>query len=119
MSDSDKNLVQKEEKNWVTIFLFSWDINEISVDNMFSVVNNYINDNNINKVILNLYWLKYINSKFIWYIVDIFSNIEDNWWKMAITNCNAEVKDILWLVWLTTIIDLYNNTDEAVEAISK
>lgn len=55
-------------------------------------------------MIFNLWELKYLNSRSIGYIADIFSNLEDNNSQMYISNCDEGVKDVLELVWITTII---------------
>jgi anti-anti-sigma factor len=62
--------------------------------------------------------LKYLNSKSIGYIADIYSNIEDNNWKMFISNCSEWVKDILDLVWITVIIPTVDDQDEAIAKMS-
>ena len=62
--------------------------------------------------------LKYLNSKSIWYIADVFSNIEENDSQMYISNCTDWVKDILELVWITQIIPTVDDVSEAVSAMS-
>jgi anti-anti-sigma factor len=62
--------------------------------------------------------LKYLNSKSIWYIADVFSNIEDTNGQMVISNCSEWVKDILELVGITTIIPTVDDEKEAIETIS-
>jgi len=62
--------------------------------------------------------LKYLNSKSIGYIADVFSNIEDNEGQMHISNCSEGVKDILELVGITTIVPTVDTEEEAVKAMS-
>jgi anti-anti-sigma factor len=62
--------------------------------------------------------LKYLNSKSIGYIADVFSNVEDNNGKMYISNCSEGVKDILELVGITTIIPTFDDQKEAIEKMS-
>ena len=70
------------------------------------------------KIIFKLTNLKYLNSKSIWYIADVFSNIEENDSQMYISNCTDWVKDILELVWITQIIPTVDDVSEAISAMS-
>ena len=70
------------------------------------------------KIIFNLANLKYLNSKSIWYIADIYSNIEESEGQMYISNCDEGVKDVLELVGITTIIPTVDTVTEAITAMS-
>ena len=112
--------VNKKEENWVLIFEFNWELDETNADKQFKNVYEQIGDfSSESKIIFNLKWLKYLNSKSIWYIADVFSNIEDVEWEMYITNCSEWVKDILELVGITTIIETLDDISEAMEKIKK
>jgi len=111
--------VNKKEQNWITIFEFSWELDETNADKQFKIIYEQIGDfTEDSKIIFNLKWLKYLNSKSIGYIADVFSNIEDAEWEMYITNCSEWVKDILELVWITTIIETLDDISEAIEKIN-
>lgn len=110
--------VNKKEQNWVLIFEFSWELDETNADKTFTSVNAEIWDFSDKKIIFNLSNLKYLNSKSIWYIADIYSNIEENSWEMYISNCDEWVKDVLELVWITTIIPTVDTVEEALTALS-
>lgn len=109
--------VNKKEENWILIFEFTWELDETNADKTFNSLYNEIWDFSDKKIILNLKGLKYLNSKSIGYIADIFSNVEDNEWKMYISNCDEWVKDVLELVGITTIIPTVDSEKEAIEAI--
>ena len=109
--------VNKKIENGINIFEFSWELDETNADKTFKTIYDDIWDFNWKKIIFNLSWLKYINSKSIWYIADVFSNIEDANWQMYISNCSEWVKDILDLVWITTIIPTVDKEKEAIESI--
>ena len=47
----------------------------------------------------------------------IFSNLEDNNGQMYISNCDEGVKDVLELVWITTIIPTVDTIEEAIESM--
>lgn len=109
--------VNKKEENWILIFEFSWELDETNADKTFKKIYDDIWDFENKSIIFNLIWLKYINSKSIGYIADVFSNIEDADWKMYISNCSEWVKDILDLVGITTIIPTVNTEKEAIQWI--
>lgn len=111
--------VNKKEESWVIIFEFKWELDETNADKTFKSIYEEIWDFTDKKILLNLSWLKYLNSKSIWYIADIFSNIEDNESQMYISDCDEGVKDVLELVWITTIIPTVESQKEAIEAMNK
>lgn len=106
------------EENGVKIFLFEWELDETNADKTFTNLKTEIWDFTDIKMILDLQWLKYLNSKSIWYIADIFSDVEDNDGEMYITNCDEWVKDILDLVWITTIVPTVDSNQEALEKLA-
>ncbi len=110
--------VNKKEQNGIIIFTFSWELDETNADKTFSSIYEQIGDFAGKKIILNFTWLKYMNSKSIGYIADVFSNIEENEWQMHITNCSDGVKDILELVGITTIVPVVDTEEEALKAMS-
>ena len=107
---------KKENKNNI-IFEFTGELDETNADKQFKIIYDEIGEFEWKNVIFNLSGLKYLNSKSIWYIADVFSNIEDNEGKMYITNCSEPVKDILELVGITTIIPTVETEKEAIELI--
>lgn len=110
--------VNKKEQNWIFIFEFSWELDETNADKTFTAIYGDIGDFAWKKIIFNLVNLKYLNSKSIWYIADIYSNVEENEWQMYISNCDEWVKDVLELVWITTIIPTVDTVNQAIEALS-
>jgi len=110
--------VNKKEENWILIFEFSGELDETNADKTFTSLYSEIGDFSGKKIIFNLANLKYLNSKSIWYIADIYSNIEDNNGQMYISNCDEWVKDVLELVWITTIIPTVDTVHQAIQALS-
>lgn len=110
--------VNKKDENDVTIFEFTGELDETNADKTFKSVWEQIGDFEGKKILFNLSGLKYLNSKSIWYIADIFWKIEDVDWEMHISNCTDGVKDILELVGITTIIPTVDTEKEAIEAMS-
>lgn len=106
--------VNKKEENWIIIFEFTWELDETNADKTFTSIYNEVGDFKNKKIIFNLKGLKYLNSKSIGYIADIFSNIEDNDSVMYISNCDEGVKDVLELVGITTIIPTVDTEEDAI-----
>lgn len=111
--------IKKREEDNITIFDFTWELDETNADNTFTKVYEQIWDFSDKKIIFNLKGLKYLNSKSIGYIADVFSNLEDNDGQMYISNCDEGVKDVLELVGITTIIPTVSEEKEALEALRK
>lgn len=110
--------IKKSQHENVFVFEFNWELDETNADKTFTSINEEIWDFSDKKVVFNFVWLKYLNSKSIGYIADIFSNLEDNDWDMVICNCDDGVKDILDLVWITELVKTLDNLDDALSAIS-
>ena len=99
------------------IFEFTGELDETNADKTFTNIYEQIGDFSDKNIIFNLTGLKYLNSKSIGYIADVFSNLEENDGKMYISNCDEGVKDVLELVGITTIIPTVNFEKEALEAM--
>jgi len=109
-------ITKREEEN-ILIFTFEWELDETNADNTFKDIYEQIGEFENKKIIFNMSGLKYLNSKSIGYIADVFSNIEDNEWEMYISNCDEGVKDVLELVWITTIIPTVDTEEEALSEL--
>jgi len=109
--------VNKKEINGIFIFGFNGELDETNADKTFKSIYDQIGDFDGKNIIFNLAGLKYLNSKSIGYIADVFSNIEDADGKMVISNCSDGVKDILELVGITTIIPTVDTEEEAIKSI--
>ncbi len=109
--------VKKREEDGIIIFEFNWELDETNTDETFSAINEQLWDLKEKKVIFNLKDLKYLNSKSIGYIADIYSNIEENDGEMYISNCTDGVKDVLELVGITTIINTVDTETDAIKAL--
>lgn len=110
--------VKKREEGSVIVFDFVWELDETNADKTFTSIYEQIGDFSDKKILFNLTGLKYLNSKSIGYIADVFSNIEDNDGQMYISNCDEGVKDVLELVGITTIIPTVDAEAEALEAMA-
>lgn len=106
--------IKTKQVGSVIIFEFHGELDETNADRTFTGVYNAIGDFTGKKILFNFVGLKYLNSKSIGYIADIFSNIEDGNGEMCITNMTEEVKDTLELVGITTIVMVMNTEAEGV-----
>ena len=106
--------VNKKEEGNIIVFEFSGELDETNADKTFKSIYDDIGEFQNKNIIFNLSGLKYLNSKSIGYIADVFSNIEDAEGKMYISNCSDGVKDILELVGITTIIPTVNDEKDAI-----
>ncbi|ATU05224.1 hypothetical protein BKN14_02080 [Candidatus Gracilibacteria bacterium HOT-871] len=110
--------INKSEEKGILIFEFSGELDETNADKTFKSIYEQIGEFENKKILLKLTGLKYINSKSIGYIADIFSNIEEKESQMYISNCTEGVKDILELVGITQIIPTVDDASEAIKAMS-
>lgn len=110
--------INQRQEGDVMVFDFTGELDETNADNTFTKIYEQIGDFSDKKVLFNLTGLKYLNSKSIGYIADVFSNLEDNDGQMHISNCDDGVKDVLELVGITTIIPTVENEKEALEAMA-
>ena len=110
--------IKQSEQAGITIFEFTGELDETNADKTFTTMYSDIGDFTDKKIIFNLAGLKYLNSKSIGYIADVFSNIEDNDGQMYISNCDEGVKDVLELVGITTIIPTVDTVEDAVKEMS-
>ncbi|MGE4444120.1 MAG: STAS domain-containing protein [Candidatus Altimarinota bacterium] len=110
--------VNKKDQNGILIFEFSGELDETNADKTFTAIYEGIGGFAGKKIIFNLANLKYLNSKSIGYIADIYSNVEENEGQMYISDCDEGVKDVLELVGITTIIPTVDTVHQAIEALS-
>ena len=110
--------ITKKEEGGVIIFEFKWELDETNADKTFNQIYTDIWGFEDKKIIFNMAWLKYLNSKSIGYIADVYSNIDDNDGEMYITNCDESVKDVLELVGITNIVPTVDTVEEALDAMS-
>lgn len=110
--------IKQTEQSGVMVFEFNGELDETNADKTFTSLYNDIGDFTDKKIVFNLQGLKYLNSKSIGYIADVFSNIEDNDGQMYISNCDEGVKDVLELVGITTIIPTVDTVEEAIKELT-
>lgn len=110
--------VAKKDLEGVIVFTLTGELDETNADTTFKGIYDAVGDFSGKKVVFNLEGVKYLNSKSIGYIADLFSNLEENDGKMYISNCSDSVKDILELVGITTIVPTVETEEEALQEIN-
>ncbi|MCH8518394.1 STAS domain-containing protein [Candidatus Gracilibacteria bacterium] len=101
----------------IIVFDFTGELDETNADKTFTGIYESIGEFTDKKILFNMSGLKYLNSKSIGYIADVFSNLEESNGKMHISNCDEGVKDVLELVGITTIIPTVDSEEEAINAM--
>ena len=110
--------IKTDIKNDVKIFYIEWELDESSSDDIFESVYNEILEENTSKNILNFEWVKYLNSRSIWNMLYLFSRVEKRDKELYISSCQENVKDILEIVGITSIIKVVDSEEEAIEKLS-
>ena len=115
-----ENSLNIKKESGVIIFEINGYLDETNASDVFEKINSEIwVFNKDTKVIFNLAGLSYLNSKSIWYTADIISNVKDNEWGIFISNCSDTVKDTLELVWITNMVTIFQDFQEAIEDLNK
>jgi anti-anti-sigma factor len=109
--------VKHKTINGIEIFEFHGELDETNSDKTFAAIYTAIGDFTAKKIIFNFVGLKYLNSKSIGYIAEIYSNVEDNKGSMILAQIPDPVKDTLELVGITQLIRLANTEPEAINTI--
>ena len=107
-----KEIIDKDGNNSIEVYTFKWELDETNSDTTFKKIYQDI-DNFSKKIIFNLEWLDYMNSKSIWYIADIFSKTKDKSGILVLTSLTEEIDDTLDLVWVKSFIKVFSNNEEA------
>ena len=106
--------IKKRVIDGVDVFEFHGELDETNADKVFTGIYNAIGEFDNKRIVLNLVGLKYLNSKSIGYLADIYSNLESVDGKMCIAHCTEEVYDTLELVGITSIVPTVDTEEEAL-----
>jgi len=100
------------------IVKFSGELDESNVDEKSTVIYNLINENPGKLYLLmDFEELNYMNSKSIGYLTDWYSKIVENNGKIVIAKAKSNVQDVLEVVGLGQLINLYPSLEEAKLAL--
>lgn len=99
----------------VHVFTFEWETDEMNTDETFAYVYDTLGDFAGKKVLFNFAKLRYLNSKSIGCIADIYNNLNENNGTLYICNID-QVRDTLELMGIPSIIEVYDTQAEALES---
>ncbi len=106
--------INKSKEGETLVYSFTWELDETNSDHVFVPIQKELKDFKT-RVIFDFKALRYLNSKTIGYLVDIFSNIEDAGWEMFIRNCTWGIRDTLNFTWIDTIIPYIDDVKDNQE----
>lgn len=111
--------VLKLEKldNWILVFEFPEFLDETNVWEVFESINTELWDYVNKKVVFNFVNLWYLNSRSLGSLSEVSALLNDNGWKIYITNCKPEVSSILDLIWADYLLPIVPTKEEAIKLL--
>ena len=106
----------KTIKDNIEIIKLNWEVDESNIDELKNLVLPFL-DLDKDFLILNLDKLTFINSMVIWWFSWLVWDFDEKWKKLIFSEPNDEIFDIIDLVWLTAVIETYDNDEEALLSI--
>lgn len=107
------------EKPSLKIVSLSGEIDETNLGELKDVVDPLLVSDDCQVLFLNLKDLSFINSMVISYFTNIYTKLMEFNKKVVFLEANDQILDILDLVGLTTIIDNFNNLNEALHSLEQ
>jgi stage II sporulation protein AA (anti-sigma F factor antagonist) len=93
-------------------------LDESNVDEKIKEIYSVIETNPQNlHLIFDLENLEYMNSKSIGYLTDIYGKLTETGGKMAIAKAKSNIADILQVVGLTQLVQIFDSIDSAKSAL--
>ena len=102
----------------VKLISFTGQLDETNVDEEAKKIYKVIEEMPVPNLLLDFSNLTYINSKAIGYVTDWYSRTAVKNGKIAIAKPQPNILDILKVVGITQIINIFNDIDEAKQAFS-
>ena len=90
----------------VLTYHFSGELDETNVDGVFWPIYSELESNWTQSIVFDFSDLKYLNSKAIGYITDIYSHTDNHGGKLTLAHLTPEVYDILDIVGITSIVEV-------------
>lgn len=103
--------------NYVLLILY-WQIDESHIKDLKKVFLPFKDDALTKWVIINIREVDYMNSLAIGYFVWLMSEFANEWKKIVFSEPSPEIKSIIDLVWLSSIIETYPNNESAYKALN-
>lgn len=107
----------KNKKNnnvGVEIIYLKWDINDDNLEKIQKEISKKLNDLKTDKLIINIKWLNYINSVAIGCFASMLNKFNEKWKMFVFSEPNENIIDILNLVNMPSLINIYDTNEEAI-----
>lgn len=101
----------------IKIIRLEGEIDESNLGQLQEKVDPLVDDEGVKTVVFNFSKLEFINSKVIGYLASLYSRLAEKGKKLVFAESSDNIKDILSLVGLTTIVDYYESMEEAMKKI--
>ncbi len=108
----------KQSAKAIKLITFTGQLDETNVDAEAQKIYRIIDEMPESNMLLDFANLEYMNSKSIGYLTDWYSKAMAKNGKIAIARPRANILDILKVVGITQIINIYDNLDKAKEAFT-
>lgn len=113
-----EDLPSKDPKAVVKLFTVSGQLDETNVDNKAKDIYKVFNEvPGKLSLIFDFAGLDYMNSKSIGYLTDWYGKVTEKGGKIVIARAKPNIKDILQVVGLTQLINVFDSLDEAKMSI--
>ncbi|EKE29304.1 MAG: hypothetical protein ACD_2C00193G0025 [uncultured bacterium (gcode 4)] len=98
-------------EDWLIVFRLAWDADSMNTDSVFEKIMS--ETNMFNKIVLDMDWLSYCNSRFLWQLFSLADTLEKKMWKVCIRKCNQAIMETLSIVWMFDVIPMCETVVEA------
>jgi len=114
-----EDLPLKDPNKKAKILTVSGQLDETNIDSKAQEIYKIFEEipGNLN-LLFDLAGLEYMNSKSIGYLTDWYGKVTERGGKVAIARAKSNIKDILQVVGLTQLINIYESLDEAKASIN-
>jgi len=109
----------KQDAKAIKLITFTGQLDETNVDAEAQKIYRIIEEMPEPNLLFDFANLEYMNSKSIGYLTDWYSKVMAKNGKLTITRPRANILDILKVVGITQIINIYDNLDKAKEAFTQ
>lgn len=105
---------EKSNNTGIDIIYIQWDINGDNLEIIQGDIAKKLNNLKTKKLIINIKELNYINSVAIWYFADMLNKFNNKWKMFVFAEPNENIIDILNLVNMPSLINIYDTNEEAM-----
>lgn len=119
MTPLDIKIMGIENYDSIRVLVLKGQIDESNLEKFKIIFDNVMDDNEVKFLILELKDLEFVNSKFVGFLAVKYTDSKEKNKQIMIVQANDNVKDVLSLVGLSSIIDQYDSLKEAFSQIKK